>query len=103
MTTNRITLAELANREERDRRTKEAIQERDGTVKGVFTEFNLQVVGKRQPIADRGWDTSYCVQREGGEPRRFAITVDGTLKGESLRRRVRSQIEAALAGDAVAR
>jgi len=59
MTTNRITLAELANREERDRRPKEAIQERDETVKGVFTEFNLQVVGKRQPIADRGWDTSY--------------------------------------------
>lgn len=102
MTTNRITLAELANQEERDRRTKEGIQERDETAKEVFKEFSLQVVGGRQPIADRGWNTSYCVQCERGEPRRFAITVDGTLKGESLRKHVRSQIEAALAGNAVA-
>lgn len=103
MATNRVTLAELANQEERDQGTKECFQERDETVKGVFKELNLQVVGDRQPIADRGWDTSYCVQREGGEPRRFAITVDGTLKGELLRKHVRSQIEVALAGNAVDR
>jgi hypothetical protein len=101
MTTNRVTLADLANQEERDRKTEEAIRERHEIVKGVFKEFNLQIVEDRTPIADRGWDTSYCVQRQGSEPHRFKITIDGTLRGESLREKVRSQIESALAGNAV--
>jgi hypothetical protein len=38
MTTHRVAPAELANQEERGRRTKEVIQERDETVKGVFND-----------------------------------------------------------------
>ena len=52
MTTNRVTLAELANQEERDRKTREAIRVRDELVKKVFREFNLRRVGDRTPIAD---------------------------------------------------
>jgi hypothetical protein len=96
MTTNRVTLAELANQEQRDRRTREAIQVQGELVKQVLKEFNIRCVGDQTPIADAMWDANYCVESEGVQPRLFAITARGHLKGETLEKDIRSQIKAAL-------
>jgi hypothetical protein len=92
MAEKRVTLAEPANQEDRNRRTQQKIREEDRLVKRIFREHGLRVVGERTPIAHAGWDTTYCVYPEREESRLFRVTVRAALSREALEGDIRSQI-----------
>jgi hypothetical protein len=96
MTERRVTLAEIADPEVRRSGAESAALAERELVKEIADEFMLRIVGERMPIADAGWDTTYCLHPDGCYSRAFRITVRAALNRTMKAADVRSQIGTAL-------